>query len=362
MPYTLRQLEYFIAAGETGSITLASERIHISQPSISTAISHLEKEFGVQLFIRHHAQGLSLTPPVATCCVRQRISYAQADGLYTLASEASGKVRGPLSLGCMVTLAPMLVPELAQSFQTAFPATQVRHTEGNQEQLLEGLRRAEVDVAIAYDLNTPEDILFKPLVSLPPHVVVSEAHPFARQSAVSLRELVSEPMILLDLPLSREYFLSLFHNAGLQPLVVARSAHQEVVRTMVANGYGYSIFNVRPRSNHALDGRKLHARASRRHASAHDHRHRDPEAAATIPAGRGLRDALPFVHFQVLHSRHGRTGIGADGPRPGQRNDAPSDRRATTSTAPASLPSDVASATPPEALLSPHDRPGIAAG
>ena len=257
MPYTLRQLEYFIAAGETGSITLASERIHISQPSISTAISHLEKEFGVQLFIRHHAQGLSLTP-AGRDLLREAKELICASGgpLHAcLGSERQGP--GATSLGCMVTLAPMFVPELAQSFQTAFPATQVRHTEGNQEQLLEGLRRAEVDVAIAYDLNTPEDILFKPLVSLPPHVVVSEAHPFARQTAVSLRELVSEPMILLDLPLSREYFLSLFHNAGLQPLVVARSAHQEVVRTMVANGYGYSIFNVRPRSNHALDGRKL---------------------------------------------------------------------------------------------------------
>lgn len=62
MRYTLRQLEYFIAAGEVGSITLASERLCISQPSISTAISHLEREFGVQLFVRHHAQGLSLTP------------------------------------------------------------------------------------------------------------------------------------------------------------------------------------------------------------------------------------------------------------------------------------------------------------
>jgi DNA-binding transcriptional LysR family regulator len=257
MPYTLRQLEYFIAAGETGSITLASERIHISQPSISTAISHLEKELGVQLFIRHHAQGLSLTPAGRDLLREAKNLVSQAEGLYTLASEASGKVRGPLSLGCMVTLAPMLVPELAQSFQTAFPATQIRHFEGNQEQLLEGLRRAEVDVAIAYDLNTPDDIMFKPLVSLPPHVVVSEAHPFARGAAVSLRELASEPMILLDLPLSREYFLSLFYNAGLQPLVAARSAHQEVVRTMVANGYGYSIFNVRPRSNHALDGRKL---------------------------------------------------------------------------------------------------------
>ena len=52
MRYTLRQIEYFIATAETGSITLASERVNISQPSISTAIAHLEEELGTQLFIR----------------------------------------------------------------------------------------------------------------------------------------------------------------------------------------------------------------------------------------------------------------------------------------------------------------------
>jgi DNA-binding transcriptional LysR family regulator len=257
MRFTLRQLEYFIAAGETGSITLASERIHISQPSISTAISHLEKELGVQLFIRHHAQGLSLTPAGRDLLREAKNVVAQANGLYNLASETSGQLRGTLSLGCMVTLAPMLVPELSHSFTSAFPATQLRHFEGNQEELTEALRRSEIDVAITYDLHVPEDIDFVPLTSLPPHVVVSESHPFARQSALSLQDLVDEPMILLDLPLSREYFLALFMAEGLQPKILARSAHQEVVRTMVANGHGYTLFNVRPRSEQALDGRKL---------------------------------------------------------------------------------------------------------
>src|SRR5690606_17847495 len=58
---TQRQLEYFVASGEAGSIIGASERLHISSPSISAAITHIEAELGVQLFIRHHAQGLSLT-------------------------------------------------------------------------------------------------------------------------------------------------------------------------------------------------------------------------------------------------------------------------------------------------------------
>lgn len=257
MRYTLRQLEYFIAAGETGSITLASERINISQASISTAISHLEQELGAQLFVRHHAQGLSLTPVGRTLLSEAKRIVEQAEGLYTIASEATGQVRGQLSVGCMVTLAPMIMPELAHGFTSAFPATTIRHVEADQERLLEGLRRAEIDIAVTYDLQIPEDIDFTPLASLPPHVVVSETHRFALLSAIGLRDLAGEPLILLDLPISREYFMALFLNEGFQPQIHARSAYQEVVRTMVANGYGYTLANVRPRSDLALDGRRV---------------------------------------------------------------------------------------------------------
>jgi DNA-binding transcriptional LysR family regulator len=236
MRYTLRQLEYFVAVGETGSITLASEQVNISQPSVSTAISHLEKELGVHLFIRHHAQGLSLTAVGRSLLHEAKSILAQAEGLYTLASDANGRVRGTLSVGCMVTLAPMLAPELSHSFTAAFPDTQIRHVEGDHERLFEGLRRAEIDIAIMYDLQGAEDIAFSPLTRLPPYVLLGEAHPLARHPALTLKELVQHPFILLDLPLSREYFLGMFMSEGLTPLVATRSAHQEVVRTMVANG------------------------------------------------------------------------------------------------------------------------------
>lgn len=62
MNYTLKQLKYFVLAGEHRSVTKAAEAIYVSQPSISSAIHHLEDVTGLQLFIRHHAQGLTLTP------------------------------------------------------------------------------------------------------------------------------------------------------------------------------------------------------------------------------------------------------------------------------------------------------------
>ena len=59
--FTLRQLQYFLAAAENSSIAAASDKINVSSPSISAAIVQLEDEFGLQLFGRSHAHGLSLT-------------------------------------------------------------------------------------------------------------------------------------------------------------------------------------------------------------------------------------------------------------------------------------------------------------
>jgi DNA-binding transcriptional LysR family regulator len=257
MRYTLRQIEYFIATAETGSITLASERVNISQPSISTAIAHLEEELETQLFVRRHAQGLSLTSAGRVLLVEAKRLIEQAENMYSIASDVGERVRGQLSLGCLVTMAAMVMPELSHSFTSTYTEATVSHMVSDHEQLLEKLQHAEIDAAITYDLLTPEGFDFLPLVSLPPHVVVSESGAMARHSAVSLQELASEPLILLDLPISREYFLGLFMKEGLAPHVATRSSHPDVIRTMVANGYGYTLANVRPRCELALDGRRV---------------------------------------------------------------------------------------------------------
>ena len=257
MRFTLKQLEYFVAAGEEGSIKRASARINISQPSISSAISHLETDLGVQLFVRQHAQGLTLTTAGQRLLHEARALIQQASSLYDVANETSNEIRGQLALGCFVTLAPMIMPELCHSFQEAHPAVQLRPVEGDHESLMSQLRRADVEIVLTYDLQVPEGIAFEPLAALPPYVLVAAGHPLAAREKVELKDLESEPMILLDLPYSREYFLSIFYQEGLAPDIASRSRQQDVVRTMVANGYGYTLANVRPRNLVALDGRKL---------------------------------------------------------------------------------------------------------
>jgi DNA-binding transcriptional LysR family regulator len=257
MNFTLRQLGYFVAAAETGSITLASKRANISQPAISTAISHIERELKVQLFLRRHAQGLSLTPAGRALLRDAKQLLKQADGLYSAAADIGHPMRGELSVGWFSTLAPIVMPELVQAFLKSFPETQIRTLESHQEGLVKSLRAAEIEVAITYDLQIGEDIDFQPLASLPPYALFGASHPLARERTVKLSQLAPLPMVLLDMPMSREYFLALFIRDRLEPHIAWSSAKPDVVRSMVANGLGYTLANVRPRADVALDGRRV---------------------------------------------------------------------------------------------------------
>ena len=69
--------------------------------------------------------------------------------------------------------------------------------------------------------------------------------------------LIDRPFILLDLPSSGDYFMSIFAKAGLRPNIRTRSRSPDVIRSMVAAGRSYSIANVRPMNRFSLTGREL---------------------------------------------------------------------------------------------------------
>ena len=251
-------MQYFVATAESGSIIIASEKIHVSSPSISAAIAHIESELQVQLFIRQHAKGLMLTNVGEKVMQECKLILNQSSRLYALAADFSGSIRGPLKLGCFSAFSPMIYAEIIHGFTNLYKNVTLQLCEDDQQILLQSLGRNELDVVLTYDLNIDHDLIhFEPLAVLPPHVLVSEAHPLAKNAAVTLEELANYPMVLLDMPYSNDYFISLFRQQKLSPQVAHSSRHVDVVRSMVANNLGYTILNVRPKNNYSLDGKRL---------------------------------------------------------------------------------------------------------
>ncbi|MCZ4353236.1 LysR family transcriptional regulator [Roseovarius aestuarii] len=255
--YTFRQLEYFVAVGDTGSIAAASQLVNVSSPSISAGVSQLELELGVSLFVRHHAQGL--TPTVAGRRLLDQAKYVlqQAEKMQDLAGDLSGSVRGPLAIGCLSTFAQIVLPGLRQSFVNENEDVRMSQVEADQSGLFSLLRQAKIDAALTYDLSLPRDLQFLPILELPPLVALYETHPLARQSSISIKELAPYPMVLLDLPHSSDYFLSFFTENGQRANIAERTRDMAVMRSLVANGLGYSIVNLRPTNDLAPDGKPM---------------------------------------------------------------------------------------------------------
>lgn len=253
--FTLRQIEYLIAVADAGSVALAAERLHVSSPSVSAAVSQLEAGFGLQLFVRRHAQGLSLTEGGRNFVDAARAILTAADALNDRAAELTGSVSGQLSVGCLLTFAQVLLPRLRRSFADAHPQVRFRQAELDHAALIEALRHGRIDVALSYDMQVPPDLAFLPLLSLPPHALLSWDHPLAGRSSVTPDELAPHPMVLLDLPYSTDYFLSFF--GATKPQIAERTRDMGVMRAMVANGFGYSIANIRLGSDRAPDGSRL---------------------------------------------------------------------------------------------------------
>jgi flavin reductase (DIM6/NTAB) family NADH-FMN oxidoreductase RutF/DNA-binding transcriptional LysR family regulator len=165
-----------------------------------------------------------------------------------------------LSLGCYQVFAPYLVPALVARMTKLHPELALSLVESDQEHLIDSLRRGAIDLALLYDFGLEPDLCVEPLAHLTPYVLLPEGHPMSSAGAISLEALASEPLVLLDLEPSRDYFLSLFRERGLEPTVAFRTRSLEMVRGLVGHGLGYSILATKPANSMSYDGRALVSR------------------------------------------------------------------------------------------------------
>lgn len=241
--FTLKQLRYFTAAGELSSVTQAAEMMFVSQPSISSAIMHLEEVTGLKLFIRHHAQGLTLTSQGQEFYRKARKLLEEANTLAKFAESLGNQVSGTLKLVGFPSFTPRLMPVLMKQFATQYPNVIIDCDEMHQRDLIRGILDSHYDMGITYDMELPNTIDFFPLASLPPYVLLNKEHVLAKRQSISLKELEPYPLVMLDWPISRQYFTSLFLNHDLKPNITHRTQSIGMATGMVESGFGYSLLN-----------------------------------------------------------------------------------------------------------------------
>lgn len=256
MSLTLRQLRYAQAAARYGNVTTAAKALHVSQPSISMAITQIEEHFGKPVFVRQRGSGVSLTAFGHVVMAKARQLLADAETLETLADADSG-LRGELVLGCFEDLAPYCVPSILARLRRRCPAIDVVVREEGFDTIGRHLDDGAIDLAISYDLGLPASSTATILCELAPQALLPADHRLAARSSVTMAELAGEPLILTDQAQSWQHVLELFHLCNVRPAQAIRTGSFELQRAMVANGLGVALAYSRPYGDFSYDGRPL---------------------------------------------------------------------------------------------------------
>lgn len=244
--FTLRQLEYFVAVLDTGSVTQAAKRTSISQAAASVAIGQLEKALGVELFLRTRSRRLVPTVAGEALGAKARRILADVADVPALVHSAWDGLGGTVRVGCMVTVSPRLIPRLAREVVSRWPGIDLEVREGAAEELQQAVANGELDVAFVFGRQVLPDVEAIMVVPARPHILLPAGHPLAGSESLRFAQVAEEDVVLLDVPPSGERVMAMFEAAGVEPRVRWRSTLGETVREMVANGFGFSVMNVWP--------------------------------------------------------------------------------------------------------------------
>ena len=255
MNYTLQQLRYLVAVAEHGNVSAAARSLYVSQPGVSAAISHLESIFGIQCFVRHHAKGVTLTPAGKSFVEAAREVLALAADLQQRAEDLKEAVRGHIALGCCYELNYFFLPQVLEMIGINEPEMSLHIRVGDADTLRRWLREGTIELALMYDINhDPGAYVTHQLAAFEAHAVLPLDHPLAGRNSVTPRELVNEPLILLDCADRADYIFSLFKGLEERPNIKHRVNGIQAMRVLIASGRGYTILNVSP----ALDSVEQH--------------------------------------------------------------------------------------------------------
>jgi DNA-binding transcriptional LysR family regulator len=236
----LHHLRVFLAVAESGSVSRAAERLHISQPAVSVQLKRLEDEVGLPL-LAPEGRGIRLTETGQAVAAHARRLFALERELeQDLTARREGR-RGLLRVGTTHLPAGYLVPAWAAHFKQQAPDVDLQTLSGNTRAIFDHLHRYEVDLAIMAGGWEEPGIDREVLLDDALWFVAAPGHRWAGRS-ITLAELAREPLILREEGSStRQRLLALFETAGLRPLVGLTFAGMEATVKAVETGYGVTV-------------------------------------------------------------------------------------------------------------------------
>ncbi len=245
----VRQLRYFVAIADQQSMSMASEKLGVAQPSLSHHVMRVEEELGVRLLLRS-TRGVTLTDSGRRLYGHAReILRAVEAAIADVREQGADELSGPVSFAFPSSVSNVLTVPLAETVRNEFPKLTLRAMDAMSGHVQAWLLEGAVDFGFLYDGAVARELELRPLLVEPLYLVAARdcwrgeigANGVARDS-VSLREASEMGLILPHRPHGlRETVERFAQGQGFGVDVVLEMDSLSRIKTMVARGSGYSI-------------------------------------------------------------------------------------------------------------------------
>ncbi|OOM77285.1 HTH-type transcriptional regulator GltC [Clostridium puniceum] len=238
----LYHLRYFVTLAHLEHYTKAAEKLMITQPSLSHAISVLEKELGVSLFEK---EGRNV---VLTKCGKIFLSDVDKSlelldsNIRTLKMISTGE--GRIDLAFLRTLGTDFVPFLTKIFLQNNPEKSINFHfyTGVTGDIIDGLKNKKYDLAFCSKIKEEQSIEFIPIAKQDLVLIVPTDHPLAHRDTIDLAETIPYPQILFTKKSGlRPVIDDLFRKIGKTPKIAYEVEEDQVIAGLVSNNFGIAI-------------------------------------------------------------------------------------------------------------------------
>ena len=238
----ISNLQTFIAVAESGSFSLASEQLFLTQPAISKRIAALEAELGTSLFDRI-GRRVSLTEAGQALLPRARSILLEVEDSRRAISNLSGQIGGKLSIGTSHHIGLHRLPPVLREFSGRYPEVELDIHFMDSEEACQAVEHGDLELGVVtLPLASSTQLKTKAIWPDPLSIVIGIHHPLSHQRQVSFSELCEHTAIL---PATGTYTREVLERAlkkekG-QLKVGLSTNYLETIKMMVCVGLGWSV-------------------------------------------------------------------------------------------------------------------------
>ena len=143
----LHELHVFVEAALAQNFSVAARRLYLSQPAVSSQISQLEKQLGVELF-RRNGRTIALSDAGKVLLPLAQETLRQVKQTEETVWSLKGMMIGNLSIACSTTVGKYILPYLVAGFQRRYPDVRVTVNVMSRRAALEWLLSGRAEIAV----------------------------------------------------------------------------------------------------------------------------------------------------------------------------------------------------------------------